>query len=87
MTAEWFTEPEGFIAETAWGRFQDTPIFRSLAREHNVAVTHRNGGYIAYDGPPLVATLRPDEEVISKGDRSFRKALLIEAIADGGYGE
>lgn len=39
MTAEWFTEPEGFIAETAWGRFQDTPIFRSLARKHNVAVT------------------------------------------------
>lgn len=38
MTAEWFTD-DGRIAETAWGRFQDTPIFRSLAREHNVTVT------------------------------------------------
>lgn len=38
MTAEWFTD-DGKIVETFWGRFQDTPIFRSLAREHNVAVT------------------------------------------------
>lgn len=46
MTAEWFTEPEGFIAETAWGRFQDTPIFRSLAREHNGAVsTHETNAF------------------------------------------
>lgn len=37
--AGWFTEPGGFIVETAWGRFQDTPIFRSLAREHNAKVT------------------------------------------------
>lgn len=60
MIAEWFTEPEGFIVETAWGRFQDTPIFRSLAREHNVAGT-------------------------TNENRAFRKALLIQAIADGGY--
>lgn len=59
MTAEWFTD-QGFIAETAWGRFQDTPIFRYLAREHNVTIT--------------------THEV-----RAFRKALLIQAIADGGY--
>lgn len=38
MTAEWFTD-DGFIVETAWGRFQDTPIFRSLARDHNVMIT------------------------------------------------
>lgn len=61
MTAEWFTD-QGFIVETSWGRFQDTPIFRSLAREHNAAVS-------------------PNE------DRAFRKALLIKAIADGGYDE
>lgn len=42
MTAEWFTD-DGRIAETSWGRFQDTPIFRSLAREHNAKVA--NGGY------------------------------------------
>lgn len=60
MTAEWFTEPEGFIAETAWGRFQDTPIFRSLAREHNVTVS-------------------------TNENRAFRKALLIQAIDNGGY--
>lgn len=45
MTAEWFTD-DGFIVETAWGRFQDTPIFRSLAREHNVKTA--NGGYDAH---------------------------------------
>lgn len=38
MTAEWFTDGD-YIVETSWGRFQDTPIFRSLAREHNVTVT------------------------------------------------
>lgn len=38
MIAEWFTDDDR-IVETSWGRFQDTPIFRSLAREHNVAVT------------------------------------------------
>ncbi len=59
MTAEWFTD-QGFIAETAWGRFQDTPIFRSLAREHNVLVS-------------------------TNENRAFRKALLVQAIANGGY--
>lgn len=59
MTAEWFTD-QGFIAYTGWGRFQDTPIFRSLAREHNVAVT-------------------------TNENRAFRKALLVQAIANGGY--
>lgn len=61
MTADWFTD-DNRIVETAWGRFQDTPIFRSLAREHNVAVT-------------------------TNENRAFRKALLIQAIANGGYDE
>lgn len=38
MTAEWFTD-DNRIVETSWGRFQDTPIFRSLARGHNAKVT------------------------------------------------
>jgi len=61
MTAEWFTD-DGRIVETSWGRFQDTPISRYLAREHNAKVT-------------------------TNEDRAFRKALLIKAIADGGYNE
>lgn len=38
MSAEWFTD-DNRIVETSWGRFQDTPIFRSLAREHNAAMS------------------------------------------------
>lgn len=38
MAAEWFTD-DNRIVETSWGRFQNTPIFRSLAREHNEKVT------------------------------------------------
>lgn len=72
MAAEWFTEPEGFIAETSWGRFQDTPIFRSLARDHNVKVAEEEEVH------PWFKT----EE-----GSAFRKALLIQAIADGGYNE
>ena len=63
MTAEWFQESEGPIVETAWGHYQDVPIFRALATQHNVSLA------------------------VSEENREERKALLIEAIAKGGYGE
>lgn len=31
----WFQDGR-YIVESAWGRFQDTPIFRALARQHNI---------------------------------------------------
>lgn len=61
MTAEWFQESEGSIVETAWGHYQDVPIFRALATQHNVGLA------------------------ASEENRAFRKALLIQAIANGGY--
>lgn len=48
----WFSDGQ-YIVESAWGRFQDTPIFRALARQHNVTVTkHQMIGAIADGGYP-----------------------------------
>lgn len=61
MTVNWFQEETGPIVETAWGHYQDVPIFRTLATQHNVGLA------------------------ASEENRAFRKALLIQAIANGGY--
>lgn len=62
MTAEWFSD-EGRIVETAWGRFQDVPIFRALSREHNRAAT---GGYVTSARPVATEQLHEGEWVWTK---------------------